>query len=364
MKRQAGFTLIELAVVIFILGLIASMSFAAIKAQLINASNRATKGNQETIKDALVAYLGKYKRLPCPATDTQGGEGRDYSQIPPPNCYTYYGLVPYQTLGLTKSVALDGWDNFFSYAVSPQWAATFSPSPTVQTATITNTATNAFNVGNAGVIVIQDRIQSPSSTPAIPPSAAAMIISHGSNSFGAYTAKGTQIDSSTSGTDEIANRPPLAFASSVAATSPPPGPFFKRDYSDNAALTGGAFDDVVAILTPNDLLMPLIKDGSMKSPEAEWKAQLASIKNSLIGFMISNCKTPPSNSTYAIDPWGGTIGYSSLFSTVGFSGNSSSAVAATYTLSVVSPNPSISPVNGPSLVDVFGNSLSWQNTCP
>jgi prepilin-type N-terminal cleavage/methylation domain-containing protein len=59
MKRQAGFSLVELAVVVFIIGLIASMSFGAFKAQMINASIRATKTNQDTIRDAMVAYLGR-----------------------------------------------------------------------------------------------------------------------------------------------------------------------------------------------------------------------------------------------------------------------------------------------------------------
>jgi prepilin-type N-terminal cleavage/methylation domain-containing protein len=128
MKRQAGFTLVELAVVVFIIGLIASMSFATIKAQIINASIRTTQGNQNTIKDALVAYLGKNRRLPCPDTNftaPDGIENRGATTGTPTTpadplqaCNAAFGLIPYQTLGLSRSVALDGWDNFFSYQVS------------------------------------------------------------------------------------------------------------------------------------------------------------------------------------------------------------------------------------------------------
>ena len=143
MKRQAGFTLIELAVVVFLIGLLATMGIAAIKARLINASIQATKTNQDTIKDALVTYLGRYNRLPCPAINTLGVEGRGSGA--PSNCLAYYGLVPYVTLGLTKNVAMDGWDNFFSYGVSPQWTATLVTPSTTTTATTTTDPSVAFN---------------------------------------------------------------------------------------------------------------------------------------------------------------------------------------------------------------------------
>jgi prepilin-type N-terminal cleavage/methylation domain-containing protein len=377
--HQSGFSLVELAVVIFIIGLIASMSFGAFKAQMVNASIRATKSNQETIKDALVTYLGKNRRLPCPAIDNQGIDGRGVPiVIPPPNCKTYYGLVPYQELGLTKSVAMDGWDNLFSYGVSPQWTATLAPAPAVQTSTITNTATDAFNVGNTGVIVIQDRIQPPSlpPTPQIPPNAAAIIISHGATGLGAYTSKGTQNDSTAAGLDEIANRPPAVFLTTAQLPTITPGPFFKREYSDNSLLIGGAFDDVVEILTPNDLLIPLIKDGSMKSPEAQWINQQASIKTTFIGTMLSTCRvsaqaTPTAN--YAIDPWGNPITYSlpvgpgevtpNLSLRISTGGNLYAAKNA-YILTVVAPNPSAPTILGPLVSEVLGGATAWNNTCP
>jgi prepilin-type N-terminal cleavage/methylation domain-containing protein len=69
MKQQSGFTLVELAVVVLLIGMIATMGISALNAQLANAAISATKKKQDTIKDALIAYLGKYKRLPCPAID-------------------------------------------------------------------------------------------------------------------------------------------------------------------------------------------------------------------------------------------------------------------------------------------------------
>ena len=106
-NREAGFTLVELSVVIVIIGLLATMGLSALNVQQANAAVSATKKNQETIKDALIGYLGKNKRLPCPAADELGGldlTARN-SGTSPPNCKTSFGLVPYAELGLPRSVA-------------------------------------------------------------------------------------------------------------------------------------------------------------------------------------------------------------------------------------------------------------------
>lgn len=59
MKRQSGFTLVELAVVVFLVALMASVGLAVLNAQVANANISATKKKQETIKDVPIAYLGK-----------------------------------------------------------------------------------------------------------------------------------------------------------------------------------------------------------------------------------------------------------------------------------------------------------------
>ena len=75
-KQQSGFTLVELAVVVFLVGLLASLGLSALNAQLASSRISDTKKKQEIIKDALISYLGRNKRLPCPATDNMGGEAR------------------------------------------------------------------------------------------------------------------------------------------------------------------------------------------------------------------------------------------------------------------------------------------------
>jgi prepilin-type N-terminal cleavage/methylation domain-containing protein len=340
--HQSGFSLVELAVVIFIIGLIASMSFGAFKAQMVNASIRATKTNQDTIKDALVAYLGKNRRLPCPAIDSLGGLDTALAvrtAAPPPNCITNFGIVPYAELGLSKSAALDGWDNFFSYAVSPQWTATLSsyPIPTYTSCTLaiaagiynnvgkTCDAANAFNVGNSGIITVNTRLTNGTlATPPVTTNAVAVLISYGANGNGAYTTKGTQ-NSIPLGADEIENavpQTPLPFTVAVPYPTTPIAGFFQREYTDNAGFTGGAFDDVVKVLSANDLLNPLIKDGVMQSALSAYSIQVAKIEdwaasNITNSTAIPACDIPKltGNTSAArdiplsltVDPWGNTL---------------------------------------------------------
>jgi prepilin-type N-terminal cleavage/methylation domain-containing protein len=349
--HQSGFSLVELAVVIFIIGLIASMSFGAFKAQMVNASIRATKTNQNTIKDALTAYLGKNRRLPCPAVDNLGGLDTGVTvrtTASPPNCITNFGIIPYAELGLSKNVALDGWDNFFTYAVSPQWTATFTlyPTPTYTSCpqAIANLiynglnktcdASQTFNPGNTGIITVNTRL--PNGTLATPPmttSAVALLISYGANGNGAYTTKGTQ-NSPPLGSDEIENAilPNfLPFTVTVPFPTAPVLGFFQREYTDNVSLTGGGFDDVITILNSNDLIAPLVKDGVLQSALSTYAIQVSNIQDWIASQISSNgCKVPaggaintptgiPQNLTS--DPWGKILNATSSPFTYAYTNN-------------------------------------------
>jgi prepilin-type N-terminal cleavage/methylation domain-containing protein len=313
-KIQTGFSLIELAVALFIIGLLASMGIASFKAQMVNASIKATKGNQDTIKDALVTYLGKNRRLPCPDTDLDGIENRtlQISTVPlvpdtTSPCVKSFGLIPYQTLGLSKSVTIDGWDNFFAYQVSN----------TTPISTALNqdwSITTNFHEGNTGSITIQDR--SPSLITASS-NAVVVIISYGKDGLGSYTIKGTQnaLPDPTAQPDEYQNTAP-----NPPTVTFPANVFFKREYSDSLKdlvnNPGGPFDDVVMVLSANDLLTPLIKDGVMQSALSAYIAQTASIQDWVAatitpgpysaGPPASGCQIPTTPLSI-VDPWGNTL---------------------------------------------------------
>ena len=66
-SRQCGFTLIELAIVLGIVGLIAAGMLNAWAARLAQQRIDRTKSNAETIKTALTLFISRNNRMPCPA---------------------------------------------------------------------------------------------------------------------------------------------------------------------------------------------------------------------------------------------------------------------------------------------------------
>jgi prepilin-type N-terminal cleavage/methylation domain-containing protein len=307
-RSKRGFTLVELAVVIFIVGLLASAGFAALKSQLANASMNATKKRQDVIKESLISYLAKNKRLPCPWTgplnDTTGGldsTQRDVTKAPfpgavPANCKTFIGLVPYAELGLQKSSALDGWENFFTY----------TSCDAANTANYYNGKNNtcdafsAFNSGNTGKLSVSGRISSNTASYQIavsggaPSGAVVLLVSHGINGFGAYTSKGTQNDPALAGADEVFNMPPTNLTVTPAATANPANPFMQREYSENSAPQGGAYDDVVTMLGVNDLLGPLSRDGSLQSAQGQYAVLSLNLQDWVVSKIGSQsaCQLP------------------------------------------------------------------------
>lgn len=390
MKQQSGFTLVELAVVVFLIGLMASVGLAALNAQMTSASISATKKKQEIIKDALIAYLGTNKRLPCPAIDNSGQESRIEANAPADCTHTgavtagYFGILPYAELGLSKSTALDGQENFFSYAVSKQWTLTYSTATDIVGGRSTNTADNAFNVGVSGSLTVNDRSPTDpyTTTTTISSNAAAFIASHGKNGLGAFTTKGTRNVAPASGTDELANVP-------VSTTWLAPAAFYQRGYTENPTSTFGAFDDVTQLLNPNDLITPLVKDGALKSAEAQWADQVFNIKSAVVGYMFSPSNTgscaPPDSTTFAtllttnnipsVDPWGGTMTFARNICLLYNNGASRQYVSgvcdiSTYTTStsffaftITTTTPSMT-VNTPTINQLIASYPTPLGNCP
>lgn len=386
MKRQTGFTLVELAVVVFLIGLLASLGLSALNAQMASAAISATKKKQDSIKDALITYLGQNKRLPCPAIPAEGTglDSRDSSATAGNwDCKAEFGIVPYATLGLPKNAALDGWENFFSYAVSKRWTLTLNTTATPTAGgTTTNLADKAFNVGIPGAFTVNDRLPD-ATTPIISNHAVVFIVAHGKNWSGAFTSKGTQNAPPANGTDELANVPDKITWAVLA-------PFYQREYTDNVSAYGthGAFDDVVLSLNENDLITPLVKDGALKSAEAQWVEQGSNIKSAVIGYMFApsnagSCAPPDisafnnllaTNNIPSVDPWGGTINWTRNICRLNSDGSSrqyiSGICSGTTTLStsgfaftITTTTPGAT-VNTPTIGQLISSYQNLLNNCP
>ena len=66
MRQPRGFTLIELAVVLFVGTLILGGIVQYLALQVATAKITATRTKQDAIKSALVNYIARNNQLPCP----------------------------------------------------------------------------------------------------------------------------------------------------------------------------------------------------------------------------------------------------------------------------------------------------------
>lgn len=68
--NQAGFTLVELTIVLFIVALLSSGLMLGLSGQREQAMNKDARMQLETIREALIGYAMTNGRLPCPAPPT------------------------------------------------------------------------------------------------------------------------------------------------------------------------------------------------------------------------------------------------------------------------------------------------------
>jgi prepilin-type N-terminal cleavage/methylation domain-containing protein len=119
--NQAGFSLLEMSIVLVIIGTLASVMMPVLIKQSVVAKRTLTRQHQQDIFYSLAAYLLAGNPLPCPADPAATGEGfgveREGGCSDPTQAI---GILPFRTLGLPESVARDGYHRFYTYAVEPK----------------------------------------------------------------------------------------------------------------------------------------------------------------------------------------------------------------------------------------------------
>ncbi len=269
-RALAGFSLIELSIVLFIIGVALTTGLAALNVLQRNQAASATTQRQVAMRDALSDYLRRNSRLPCPDTDftaPDGIENRATAGNPATACSAVFGIVPYATLGLPRETAQDGWGNFFSFHLSNTAGANTDW-----------TISANFNAGNTGLLIVNTRDAGAATL--VANRVVAVVVSHGPNGFGGYTLGGTRNTMPAPTTsDESSN----ARANAVSLVT-----YYRRDPTTDDAATGGAIDDIVLYITADDLLRPLFNDGSLQSPAAQVNAEMQKIKLALIGYAMAN----------------------------------------------------------------------------
>ena len=127
-QKQTGFTLIEMAVVLVIVGLLVG-SFIGTFASRVETTRRDNAKKQiEEIKSAILGFASAKGRLPCPATALSDGEA---DPEPGGVCALQHGFVPGKTLVINGTYNRDGllidtWGNPIRYSVTTANASAFT----------------------------------------------------------------------------------------------------------------------------------------------------------------------------------------------------------------------------------------------
>jgi len=238
-KMYPGFTLVEMAMVLFIITLLLSGLVPTITSQIEQQRTNETRRQMSEIKDALIGFALRNGRLPCAADPTKylGQAGYGTERSPCANAADASGVLPWITLGTSET---DGWGNRFSYRVT----YTFADTTNGTGASCTVTAGISFQLCSTGNLTIKS-----ASPLAVPPGTTvasdipAIIISHGKNGAGAWTKQGTQLAVGSS-TDELEN-------SNHSNT----------DYVSH--IPASNFDDLVEWITPNILYNRMVTAGKL-----------------------------------------------------------------------------------------------------
>ncbi|MBX9806052.1 MAG: prepilin-type N-terminal cleavage/methylation domain-containing protein [Alphaproteobacteria bacterium] len=112
-RNLPGFSLIEMAVVLIIIGLIGGLTMPALKVMMEWQKASTTTQNQEKILFALSSYALQHKKLPY-AGDFTGKSTPGRVQ----------GIVPFGALGIPEALAKDGYHRWFTYKVDDVFAKT------------------------------------------------------------------------------------------------------------------------------------------------------------------------------------------------------------------------------------------------
>ena len=194
-KKTAGFTLIEMAMVVILAGLFVSGFLDIFKIWEERQLRQIAADHIQVILDAMAHYYQTSSRYPCPVPRIDPGAPYDHSKrclMTDPddlkiaaargifysqnesNLTVVEGGVPYRDLNIRKEETLDGWGNDISYVMTANFTA-------------------LEKAGSAkGAIGIKDDKGESLITP--PDSAIWALVIHGTDGAGAYSVNGSVHD--------------------------------------------------------------------------------------------------------------------------------------------------------------------------
>lgn len=311
-KRQRGFSLIEIALVLVIAGLALGTGLSLLVARTEQARIDSTKDRAEAVRNALVAFVSQNSRLPCPAAPglIRGAAGYNVERVAgipgAQTCITGTGLtnninglaplgvsrgtVPCMTLGIPDEVCADAWGSRFTYFV--QNSAVRLTINTVSgmqgSMTIHSVTPPTAPVPATGLAPTGNQINACSVTAgdnACNLAAVAMVISHGANRGGGFVP-----------TSAIAH-PAGGVSAYELENSDNDIRFIQNDYVRDGA---NVFDDVVVALVPRDIIFTLSQTNVLKLPTVVMNERFAQIKFAILNQMFN--PTPAATAPQGTSP--------------------------------------------------------------
>lgn len=271
-RAARGFTLIEMAVALFIIALLLGSILVPLETQVESRKYDETQRILEQAREALIGYAAANGRFPCPASESNnptipngaehffspGGSAANgicHSSVTPAGAGVYVGWLPAATLGFTpvdaSGYAVDAWglspQNRIRYAVSSVTVngitLPFTKTSGMRSAGMSSiaAATNLLYVCNSGAGVVAGTNCGTAVTLTL--NAPVVIWSVGPN---AATTGGTSVD-------ELQNPNPTAGFSADRI-------FVSRTRSGG---TSGEFDDIVTWIGAPSLINQLSAAGQL-----------------------------------------------------------------------------------------------------
>ena len=189
-----GFTLLEMTIVVFVIGLLTAGLIGPVQVQLEARDRHKTLDYMNQASEALYGFALTQRRLPCPDTDGDGMANPPFTIGTGGACTKEAGFLPWAELGVAPA---DAWGNRLTYRVREKqftWPAQNSACDGNDAATaefdlcaqgniaIATRGDNAATNGNT-----ESKFAFPAATA---DNVAAVLISHGRNGHGAMGADG------------------------------------------------------------------------------------------------------------------------------------------------------------------------------
>jgi prepilin-type N-terminal cleavage/methylation domain-containing protein len=263
-RPQQGFTLIELAIVMVILTILAAGLLVPLTTSIETRRIRSANEDMARIQDGLIGYAMSHPvdptnpasrhYLPCPNYDGSGIEAsRNSSGVCSTSNSNQTPLLPWATLGLPP---IDPWGDSYGYDVYADYAnnqigfgSGNAPDPASKAAPLT-----CPTPPSTGYLHIYQSCSSSGSLPnsLVAAQLAAVVISFGPNGWGAYNPAN---DKRSSKTDPYpANTAPTSTDEVVNTNTGNSAHNFVSHAATDAGSSQGEFDDIVAGLPYSILL--------------------------------------------------------------------------------------------------------------